>query len=160
MGGAHILIVDDDGFFRRAVSDSLDGLGYRLSCAEDVPGALSVLRNERVDVVVADHVMPGLSGLALLTSMREHLPETRRILVSGQVDVATALAAINQAAVFRFVTKPFDPVAIRLAVCCAVDDLLQRAPWRAQEPSHRTGCPVAEAFVGRSRAAPPEACSP
>jgi two-component system, NtrC family, response regulator HupR/HoxA len=123
MGGAHILIVDDDGFFRSAVADSLAGLGYRLSFAEDVPGALAVLRSEEVDVVVADHVMPGLSGLALLTSMREHMPEPRRILVSGHADVATALAAINQAAVFRFVEKPFDPVTIRLAICCAVDDL-------------------------------------
>ncbi len=147
MGGAHILIVDDDGFFRRAVADALDGLGYWLSFAEDVPSALAVLRTEPVDVVVADHVMPGLSGLALLTSMREHMPEPRRILLSGQADLATALAAINQAAVFRFVTKPFDPVTIRLAVCCAVDDLL-RGLQAAQEPLHRMGSPTERAALG------------
>jgi len=123
MGGAHILVVDDDGFFRTAVSHALEGQGYRITCAEDVPSALAVLRAHPVDVVIADHVMPGLSGLAFLTSMREHMPEPRRILMSGCTDVALALAAINQASVFRFIEKPCDPVAIRLAICCAVDDL-------------------------------------
>ncbi len=123
MGGAHILVVDDDGFFRNAMGEAIHGLGYQVSFAEDVQSALAVLRVHPVDVVVADHVMPGLSGLALLTSMREHMPEPRRILVSGKTDVELALAAINQAAVFRFIEKPFDPVAVRLALCCAVDDL-------------------------------------
>ncbi len=123
MGGAHILVVDDDGFFRAAVADALSEAGYRLSFAEDVPSALAVLRSEPVDVVVADHVMPGLSGLALLTSMRDYMPEPRRILMSGRADVALALSAINQASVFRFIEKPFDSVAVRLAICCAVDDL-------------------------------------
>lgn len=97
MGVAHVLVVDDDGYFRNAVADALDGLGYRVSGAEDVPVALAVLRNEAVDVVVADHVMPGLSGLAL--------------------------AAGGQASAFRFIERPFDPVAIRLAICCAKSDL-------------------------------------
>jgi DNA-binding NtrC family response regulator len=79
------------------VGDALSGAGYRLSFAEDVPSALAVLRSEPVDVVVADHVMPGLSGLAV--------------------------SAINQASVFRFIEKPFDPIAVRLAIRCAVDDL-------------------------------------
>ena len=123
MAGAHILIVDDDAFFRNAVAESIEGLGYTLSFAGDVPSALAVLRTDQVDVVVSDHVLPGLSGLSLLTSMRDHMPEPRRILVSGKVDVSLALAAINQANVFRFIEKPFDPVAVRLAVCLAVDDL-------------------------------------
>jgi DNA-binding NtrC family response regulator len=97
MGGAHILVVDDDGFFRAAVAEALSGAGYRLSFAEDVPSALAVLRSEPVEVVVADHVMPGLAGLAR--------------------------SAIDQASVFRFIEKPFDPVAVRLAICRAVDDL-------------------------------------
>jgi len=135
MGGAHILIVDDDGFFRTSIADALSGLGYRLSFAEDVPGALALLRTEPVDVVVADHVMPGLPGLALLTSMREHLPEPRRILISGKIDVPLALAAINQAGVFQLMEKPFDPVAIRLAICCAVDDLeRERGERRVASP--------------------------
>lgn len=146
MGGAHILVVDDDGLFRAAVGDALSGAGYRFSFAEDVPSALAVLRSEPVDVVVADHVMPGLSGLALLTSMRDYMPEPRRILMSGRADVALALSAINQASVFRFIEKPFDPVAVRLAVCCAVDDL-------ERERDRDRRAPVGSGWIPR------EACS-
>lgn len=96
MGGAHVLVVDDDGYFRNSVADALEGLGYRISRAEDVPTALAVLRTEKVDVVLADHVMPGLSGLAL--------------------------AAVHHASVFRFIERPLDPMAIRLAVRCAVEE--------------------------------------
>jgi two-component system response regulator HupR/HoxA len=144
MGGAHILIVDDDAFFRATVADALGGLGYRLSFAEDVQAALALLRAESVDVVVADHVMPGLPGLALLTSMREHLPEPRRILMSGKIDVPLALAAINQAGVFQLIEKPFDPVAFRLAICCAVDDLERERAQRGAGPT-RPGKAAAEA---------------
>ena len=124
MGGAHILVVDDDGFFRNSVADALAGLGYRVSCAEDVPGALAVLRSEPVAVVVADHVMPGLSGLALHTS-------------------------IDQASVFRFIEKPFDPAAIRFAIRCAVYDLeRERRGRRAVEWVHaRPGLAPAELFA-------------
>jgi len=90
MGGAHILVVDDEGYFRSSVDDALTGQGLRISRADNVPAALAMLRNEAVDVVVAGHVMPGLSGLAV--------------------------AAGRQSSPFRFIENPFDPVAIRLAV--------------------------------------------
>ena len=90
MGGAHILVVDDEGYFRSSVADALTGKGHRISRAEDVPAALAMLRTEPVDVVVAGHVMPGLSGLAA--------------------------AAGGQSSLFRFIENPFDPVSIRLAV--------------------------------------------
>ncbi len=130
MGGAHVLVVDDDGYFRNSVADALDGLGWRISRAEDVPMALAVLRTDVVDVVVADHVMPGLSGLAL--------------------------AAINQASVFRFIEKPFDPVAVRLAICCAVDDLERERSERRMVDWVRasTGADGGRAAVGQL-----EACS-
>lgn len=90
MGGAHILVVDDEGYFRSSVVDALTGQGHRISRAEDVPSALAVLQNEFVDLVVAGHVMPGLSGLAV--------------------------AAGHHASSFRFVAMPFDPRAIRRVV--------------------------------------------
>jgi DNA-binding NtrC family response regulator len=90
VGGAHILVVDDDGYLRSSVADALTGQGHRISRAEDVPSALAMLRSEPVDVVLAGHVMPGLSGLAV--------------------------AAGDQASQFRFIEQPFDLLAIRAAV--------------------------------------------
>jgi DNA-binding NtrC family response regulator len=123
MGGVKILIVDDDRFIQVTASAALEGMGYRLFLAGDVQGAVAVLREEAVDVVVTDHVLPGATGLSLLSTMREHLPEPRRILMTGQADVGLALAAVNQAQVFRILLKPLDPSTLRLAVLAAVDDL-------------------------------------
>jgi len=123
MGGVKILIVDDDRFIQLTASAALEEMGYRLFLADDVQGAVAVLREEPVDVVVTDHLLPGATGLSLLSTMREHLPEPRRILMTGQADVGLALAAINQAQVFRFLQKPLDPGTLRLAVLAAVDDL-------------------------------------
>ena len=119
---ARILVVDDDALFRAWADDALAGLGYDLRVAADVQEALAVLREVPVDVVVADHVMPGTSGLTLLTSMRDHLPGPKRILVSSSTDPALLVEAINQAEVFRFLPKPCEPNALRLAVWCAVRD--------------------------------------
>jgi DNA-binding NtrC family response regulator len=123
MGGVNILIVDDDRFIQATASAALEGMGYRLFLADDVQGAVAVLREEPVDVIVTDHVLPGATGLSLLSTMREHLPEPRRILMTGQVDVGLALAAVNQAQVFRILLKPLDASTLRLAVLAAVDDL-------------------------------------
>jgi DNA-binding NtrC family response regulator len=130
MGGVKILIVDDDRFIQVTASAALEGMGYRLFVADDAQGAVAVLREERVDVIVTDHVLPGASGLSLLSTMREHLPEPRRILMTGQADVGLALAAINQAQVFRFLQKPLDPSVLRLAVLAAVDDLAREREMR------------------------------
>lgn len=127
MGGAHVLVVDDDGYLGNAVEDALHGRGYRVSRAEEVTTALAVLRRGDVDVVVADHVMPGLSGLAV--------------------------AAGNQASVFRFIEKPFDPVAVRFAICRATGDLERerRAGKWARESAGTDG--------GRPATGQLEACS-
>lgn len=118
----HILVVEDDALFRAFCAEALEGLGYRIDFAADVEGAMAELRRGDVDVVVADHLLPGTTGLAFLSTLREHLPGPRRILMTGRADVPLAVDAIRDAAIFRLLTKPFDPLSFRLDVCAAVDD--------------------------------------
>jgi DNA-binding NtrC family response regulator len=119
---ATILFLDDDSLTRTAAADALRGLGFHLHLAADVEEALAVLRETDVEVVVADHVLPGTSGLALLQSLREHLPGPKRILASASSDPGLLVSAINEAGVFRFLAKPIDANALRLAVYCAVEE--------------------------------------
>ena len=77
-------------------------------------------------VIVSDLRMPALTGLGLLQCVRDASPRTVRILLTGYAETAAAVAAVNAADVFRFLTKPFDPALLLAAVtdgCEAFDAL-------------------------------------
>ena len=57
-------------------------------------------------VIVSDLQMPGMNGLELLGKARELSPDTVRVMLTGQADLNTAIAAVNQNSIFRFLTKP------------------------------------------------------
>jgi CheY-like chemotaxis protein len=60
-------------------------------------------------VVLSDMRMPGMNGAALLSIVRQLSPDTVRILLTGHTDIQSAIAAINEGQVFRFLTKPCPP---------------------------------------------------
>lgn len=60
-------------------------------------------------VLVADMQMPGMNGVELLQKAQERYPDTIRVMLTGNLDQRTAMDAINQGRVFRFLTKPCTP---------------------------------------------------
>lgn len=114
-----ILLVDDDAGVRAALRRTLSWRGYEVLVADGAAAALEVLEREAVDVVISDHLMPGTSGLALLTEVRGRHPEVLRLLLTGAADVETALRAINEGHVFRMLTKPWDDDALRATLAAA-----------------------------------------
>jgi two-component system NtrC family sensor kinase len=87
-----IVLVDDDAAVLRGTTRLLASHAELLT-APDGEHALAILEAERVDVVIADHRMPGMSGLELLREVRRRWPTVRRVLYSGSppADVAEAL---------------------------------------------------------------------
>ena len=146
-----VLVVDDDRLSREIIAGALDGLSIRIEQAASVEAARAILRSHRVDVVVADQVLPGQSGLSFLSALRDLDAEPRRILVTGEADLGTAVAAINQAEVFRFLVKPIDRVALRLAVFLAVESLERERTDRAALAAVRSS-PMLAALVGAETA--------
>jgi len=120
-GTESVLVVDDDPQTRRFMVKSLERLGYHTLEAQDPERALSIALKSKLDLVVADVVLPRMSGLAMARSMAGGKPDLRYLFVSGK---APAEAALEQAPGKReptFLMKPFSPNELGEAVRRTLD---------------------------------------
>lgn len=116
----HLLIVDDEPAVRSAIRRMLRKEDYRLTCVNSAAEALEVLHADPPDVIISDHLMPAMTGLELMKRVRLRYPSVARIVLTGQAEMDTVIAAINEGEVFRFLRKPWDEEEVKLAVHLAV----------------------------------------
>jgi two-component system response regulator AtoC len=90
-----ILAVDDEPSMRRLLEISLRQAGYQPVVAENGQEALTILRNENIDLVVSDLHMPVMDGLKLLEALRAENIETPVIIVTAQGEIASAVQAMK-----------------------------------------------------------------
>jgi CheY-like chemotaxis protein len=116
----HILCVDDEPHV-------LDGLSAHLRRRFEIRTAVSgaeglrVLAEDKAIVVaLSDMRMPGMDGAAFLHKVRLVAPNVVRMMLTGQADLASAIAAVNEGEIFRFLTKPCPPPALLTAIDAAV----------------------------------------
>lgn len=102
-----ILFVDDQPEIRSLLQRLFNTGEYICHFASNGREALDVLDKQQIDVVVSDLVMPDMGGLELLSLVRQKFPRVVRLVLSGQAQVPTILAAINSGQVFRYLTKPW-----------------------------------------------------
>jgi len=101
-----ILCVDDEEQVLRGLVLHL-GVRYEVFTARSGTAALERLKQGlQVAVIISDMRMPGLSGSEFLSQSRALAPDAQRILLTGQTDLASAIAAINDGQIFRFLSKP------------------------------------------------------
>ncbi|MES1172520.1 MAG: EAL domain-containing protein [Bacteroidota bacterium] len=105
---SRILLVDDDVLVARGFERSLKASGYDVDVVFDARDAVARCAHTTYDVIVSDIMMPGMSGLDLLRSIREHDLDVPIIIMTGGPDVKTASEAIEYGA-FRYLLKPIDP---------------------------------------------------
>jgi diguanylate cyclase len=128
-----ILCVDDE-------ARVLEGLvailrkHYEVVTASSGEAALEQLHT-RADyaVIISDMRMPGLSGAEFLARSIELAPGAQRILLTGHADVTSAIAAVNEGQIFRFLTKPCPPAVLLAAVQAGVDRVRKAAHDRSAE---------------------------
>ncbi len=122
-----VLVVDDEVNICNALRRSLRKEGYEILVANEPAQGLEILKTEKVDLVLSDHLMPNMTGLEFLTIVRDRHPDTVRILLTGHADMETAIKAINDGQVYRFLTKPWDDVELKVTLYLAFEHLeLQR----------------------------------
>jgi len=115
-----ILVADDDESARTGLAELLSTWGYEVEQAIDGKDALERAPAFGPTVVVADLVMPGLDGVALLKPLAELNPNTAVILLTGHATVETAVSAMREGA-YDYLTKPVDARRLRVLLDKAVE---------------------------------------
>src|SRR6185295_601112 len=109
---ARLLFVDDE----QRVLNSMRIMFRRqfdLFLASHGAEALDIVKDKNIDVIVADHRMPRMTGVEVLSKVRSMSPRTVRILLTGYADLDAVEGSINESEVFRFLTKPCAPKQLR-----------------------------------------------
>jgi len=109
---ARLLFVDDE----QRVLNSMRVMFRRefdLFLASHGAEALDIVKDKNIDVIVADHRMPKMTGVEVLSKVRALSPRTVRILLTGYADLDAVEGSINESEVFRFLTKPCAPKQLR-----------------------------------------------
>lgn len=101
-----VLLVDDEIDVLMAYGRNLRGK-FDITTADSGESALKIMQgNNNFTTIVTDFNMPAMNGVELLKKARELNPDTTRILITGYADLNTSINAVNQGAVYRFLTKP------------------------------------------------------
>ena len=117
-----ILVVEDEPEVRDAVVGDLTPFAgvVRVEPAEDVDDAWEVVEEVDADgdvvaLVLADHRLPGRTGVDMLVEMEEdeRTAAARKVLVTGQADQADTIRAVNEAGLDHYISKPWDPEDLR-----------------------------------------------
>ncbi|HMG32308.1 MAG TPA: response regulator [Blastocatellia bacterium] len=110
-----LLAVDDEPANLRML-ERLFRKEFRVLTASNGEEALDIIRQEEVSLIITDQRMPGMSGTQFLRKTLNSNPDTVRIILTGFTDVDALTDAINTTRVYQFVSKPWDPLALKQIV--------------------------------------------
>lgn len=119
-----IMIVDDEENMLKSL-ESLLSEDYKVITALNGPEALKIIDEmespEDISVILADQRMPEITGVELLTHFKENLPDTIRIILTAYDEKEVLKEAVNEAQIYQFILKTFDPDELKIRIKCAVE---------------------------------------
>lgn len=111
-----LLLLDDEENVLSSLKRLFRRDGYEIHTATEAARALELLAAQPFGVVISDQRMPGMNGSEFLRRVKDLYPDTIRIMLSGYTELNAATEAINEGAVYRFLTKPWDDNQLRTAI--------------------------------------------
>ncbi len=108
-----LLLVDDEENILSSMRRLLRPDGYRIVCARSAAEALHRLAESPIDVIVSDQRMPGMTGVEFLRRAKDLYPSSVRMVLSGFTDLQSVIDAVNEGAIYKFLTKPWDDERLR-----------------------------------------------
>ena len=104
-----IVIVDDEEIVLTSLSSLLSiETDYIVKSFTLTSEAIDYIKNNDVDLIVSDYLMPEMDGITFLAKVREIKPEIPRIILTGYADKENAIKAINEVGLFQYIEKPWD----------------------------------------------------
>ncbi len=103
-----VLVIDDEVRSQESLRRTLED-DFQVFTAGDAESAERIMEREFIQIVLCDQRMPGASGVAFLKRVRSQWPDAVRIIISGYTDAEDIIAGINEAGIWQYVLKPWQP---------------------------------------------------
>ncbi len=116
-----VLLVDDEVNILKALQRLLRDEPIEVLTASRSDEALALLQEHTTHVVISDQRMPDMSGVDLLSAVRQRHPEVVRLMLTGNTEIDFAVEAINQGEIYRLITKPWNDEDIKATLRQAID---------------------------------------
>ena len=124
-----VMLVDDEvenlNVLRQLLEDD-----FHIIIGENGSEALNIINGmddpEKIQLIISDQRMPIMTGVQLFEKIVEKMPDTIRIILTGYSDTQVIIDSINKAKLYKFMTKPFDPVELSLTVKRGVESYQMR----------------------------------
>ena len=129
-----VLIIDDEVRSQEALRRTLEE-DFEVLCASSAAEGMEILEKEQstaaIRIVLCDQRMPGITGVQFLKEVRHRWPDIVRIILSGYTDAEDIITGVNEAGIWQYLLKPWQPDQLLLT--------LQRAAevWRLQQENQR-----------------------
>ena len=110
-----LLVIDDEPDVCDSVHDLLRR-EFKVLRARNAEEGFRLMRENEVHIIMTDQRMPKVTGVELLTQVRQGHPQAVRMLFTGYADLESIIAAINQGHIYQFMRKPWKPEELLAAV--------------------------------------------
>ncbi len=108
-GNGKIVIVDDEDMVLTSLNSFLAlETEYEVSTFTSAKNAIEYIKENDIDIVISDYLMPEMDGMSFLAEVKKINPQIPRIILTGYADKENAIKAINEVGLFQYIEKPWD----------------------------------------------------
>ncbi len=112
-----VLLVDDEEMVVTSIKSFLTlETDYEVVAFTSPKEALGFVKDNRVDLVISDYLMPDIDGIQFLAEIKEIQPEATRVLLTGYADKENAIKAINDVGLYQYIEKPWENEDLKLII--------------------------------------------
>jgi len=134
-----IVIVDDEEMVLTSLRSFLTlETEYAVETYDSPTQAIEKIRENTVDLVISDYLMPGMNGIQFLLEIKKIRPYATRILLTGYADKENAIKAINEVGLYQYIEKPWENEDLKLVIQNGLERrfLMERLEEKIREVQH------------------------